>query len=57
MKLEQIRKLEEDGVLSRELCPTPSFWHWDVLKPELLPPDGHKDLYNFGEIRWYGSEG
>jgi hypothetical protein len=53
---DQITKLVEEGTLSSELCPTPNYWHWDVLKPEKLPDDLKPEYKSFGEIRWYGGE-
>ena len=48
-----ILELEEKGVLGREECPYPSYWHWPVLKPELLPDWLQKNYNIYGEIRYY----
>jgi hypothetical protein len=52
-KYELIKKLEEEGVLGSELCPEPHYWHWPVLKPELLPESLKQDIADYGEIRLY----
>ncbi len=54
-----IEILEQRGIL-RELCPVANgcggtaYWHWEVLKPELLP-EGiewlRAQLILYGEIR------
>ncbi len=53
-RIREIRGLELAGILSRELCPTPKYWHWDVLRPADLPASMRADYQQFGEIRWYG---
>lgn len=50
---EEIKDLEEQGVLGFEMCPEPHYWHWPVLKPELLPEHFQQDLKDYGEIRLY----
>lgn len=52
LKLDLIRRLE-GTVLSRELCPEPAYWHWEVLMPELLPDLLKQDVTLYGEIRLY----
>jgi hypothetical protein len=49
----RIRELEEAGILGRELCPEPSYWHWPVVDKEKLPVEFLVDLELFGEIRYY----
>jgi hypothetical protein len=49
-----IYKLVEEGVLDREECPEPNYWHWTVLQPEKLPESLLEIYKEFGEIRWYG---
>lgn len=49
----RIRELEEKGVLGREECPEPNYWHWPVLLPEHLPVDFMVDYEIFGEVRYY----
>jgi len=56
-RFDLIKTLVEEGVLGRELCPQPNFWHWDVLRPDLLPIELVDHYKNFGEVRWYGTEG
>jgi len=53
-KYNEIEILVAEGVLSSELCPTPNYWHWDVLEPEKLPDHFRPDYLSYGEIRWYG---
>lgn len=48
-----IQKLVEQGVLGGELLPEYYYWHWPVLKPDLLPEDLQPDFKNYGEIRLY----
>lgn len=49
-----IHELIQAGVLGPELVPEPDYWHWEVLKPSLLP-DRFRHSYNtYGEVRWYG---
>ena len=50
-KFKLLRQLEFDGVI-RELCPMPSYWRYEVLKPELLPASLKEGYERFGEIRW-----
>lgn len=49
----RIRELESSGVLGPELCPDPYYWHWPVVKKELLPEEFLKHYEIFGEIRYY----
>lgn len=58
---QQIQKLVESGILSRELCPegpggayTDGYWHWQILKPEELPEE-FKEFIALGEVRWLWS--
>lgn len=57
-RIDIIRDLVKEGVLGPEMVPDPDYWHWPILKPELLPPSLHVykgwDEDPFGEIRWYG---
>ena len=53
-KYNEIEILVAEGVLSSELCPTPNYWHWNVLEPEKLPDHFRPDYLSYGEIRWYG---
>lgn len=47
----EILELEEAGILGPELCPTPDYWHWAILKPYDMPE--HLAHYNvLGEVRW-----
>lgn len=55
-RIDLIRKLEGEKVLTSELCPTPSYWHWNVLRPDLLPSELSDQYRYYGEIRWYGYE-
>ena len=50
---EEIKELEAQGILGPERCPEPHYWHWPVLKPELLPEDWKFCYEEFGEIRLY----
>ena len=49
----RIRELESRGILGRELCPDPNYWHWPVIKKDLLPIEFLVDFELFGEIRYY----
>lgn len=51
--LDLIHALVLDGVLGLELCPEPNYWHWPVLKPDLLPDQFTQDYLNYGEVRLY----
>lgn len=50
-EIEQIQELVKAGVLGRELCPEPNYWHWYILKPEELP-EKFKFFIPLGEVRW-----
>lgn len=52
--IDEIRYLEEQGVLGREECPTEHYWHWYVLKPEALSGRLKENYAAYGEIRWHG---
>ena len=49
----RIRELESRGILGPELCPDPYFWHWPVIREDLLPVEFLVDYEMFGEIRYY----
>jgi hypothetical protein len=56
-RIRKIRRLVDEKIV-RELPPvagplgSTSYWHYEVLKPDLLP-DEFKEQYNqLGEIRW-----
>jgi len=36
---QRICDLVEKGILGSELCPEPNYWHWPILKPELIPEE------------------
>jgi len=48
-----INSLVKKGVLGKELCPEPDYWHWHVLQideiPVWLKPYYHEHC---NEIRW-----
>ncbi len=56
-KMRIIQMLRSRGVLGRELQPisnnyqTVAYWHWEVLKPELLPDYLQAEFELFSEIR------
>lgn len=53
-EFQQIQELVDAGVLGAEDCPTPNYWHWPVLQPDMLPmhfAEGHE---TWGEVRYYG---
>jgi hypothetical protein len=50
-ELDEIQELVAQGVLGRELCPDPYYWHWPILKPEALPAKFSASL-QLGEVRW-----
>lgn len=52
-KLKMIRGLVKDGILASESCPEPDYWHWTVLKPELLSGQLKTDFEVYGEVRLY----
>lgn len=49
----RIRELESRGILGPEDCPDPNYWHWPVLRKDLLPVEFLVDFEMFGEIRYY----
>lgn len=55
-RLDEIRELEDEGVLHSESCPTPDYWHWLVKDLDRLPEKFKPDYEKYGEIRWYGGE-
>lgn len=52
---DKIQTLVRRGVLSREMCPEPHYWRWNILKRDELPQEFSHCL-NWGEVRWYGEE-
>lgn len=50
-ELEKIKKLIDQGILDREACPTPDYWHWRILKPDELPEE-YAEFIPLGEVRW-----
>lgn len=54
-RLYVIRRLEADGVLSREHAPTPGllYWWWHVNAPERLPAWLLWQYQRFNAVRWY----
>jgi len=50
-KLGRIQTLVTSGILGKELCPESNYWHWQILKPELLPTE-FQHFIEIGEVRW-----
>jgi hypothetical protein len=50
-QLERIQNLVAQGILGRELCPEPKYWHWPILKPNELPEE-FAEFKELGEVRW-----
>lgn len=50
--LKEVLDLVKDGILGSELCPEPDYWHWPVLKPDLLSGFLRENYKKYGEIRW-----
>lgn len=55
-ELKMLDELVASGVLGSEDCPEPSYLHWPVLKPELLPDWLRSNYSDYSEIRWYTNE-
>jgi hypothetical protein len=57
-RIDIIRDLVQEGVLGPELCPDPDYWHWPVLRADLVPESlevyGDSDYGYASEVRWYG---
>lgn len=53
--LEEIKQLVDDGILGRELCPEPKYWHWQILDADRLP-EKYRIFIELGEVRFYGDE-
>ena len=49
--LSRIKGLQDAGIIGRELCPEPDYWHWPILKPEEVP-DNLRQFVVGNEIRW-----
>lgn len=52
-KVDELRRLEEEGVLGYELCPAERYWHWPVDKPADLPEHLRAIYEQYGEMRHY----
>lgn len=50
-RLDRIRELGAQGIVGRELCPEPEYWHWPILQPEKLPEE-FKHFIRLGEVRF-----
>jgi hypothetical protein len=50
-QFERIQALVDKGILGRELCPEPGYWHWNIVKPDELPEE-FRHFIPIGEVRW-----
>lgn len=48
---DRIQLLVDAGILSREMCPEPNYWRWQILKPDELPEE-FRHFIPLGEVRW-----
>jgi hypothetical protein len=50
-KASLLEGLEKRGII-RELCPRPTYWHYQVFQPEQLPASLQKEFRRLGELRF-----